>query len=419
MFCITSLQAQTVKMHLSQFAGKEYTYMLDKGDKRDTIATGKLDKEGKTTLIIPAAHKGFTGIAQFAIKDSGSLDLVINKENFSVSCLEAQPNIENLKFTGSPENDFVSNQQQKIISDKLAIIKAGLQVYKKEEAIYPVLEKEQLQLGQQFSAEHLLIAESPLYAARIKEMTNFLMGIGHSPNLPQEDLIKEFQIFTRDNLDMQNVYNSNLWSPVIQNWMEMQQYGIKNDTIFMADTKVILSRIKSNQVYTAFADKIAGLLAKSGKDNLMDMLGEYVSKSGRVEKPGNNILKAMNGPVTGSDAPVLITATGKKTIKDKTILFFYESGCNNCENEIHQLLGNYPIIKEKGFDIISVAADMTKDAGAGHSHEFPWKEQLCDYKGFQGINFKNYGVVGTPTFFVIENGKITGRYARLIDINIL
>jgi hypothetical protein len=53
---------------------------------------------------------------------------------------------------------------------------------------------------------------------------------------------------------------------------------------------------------------------------------------------------------------------------------------------------------------------MTPNAGDGHDHTF---------KGFKGANFVNYGIIGTPTFFTIENGKITGRYAGLIDMGIL
>lgn len=420
-FSIVSSQAQTVKIQLSQFAGKEYTYTLAKGDKKDTIATGKLDKEGKTTLKLPASQKGYIGIAQFAINGAGSIDMIINNENFSVTCLEAEPNPDNIKYTGSPENDFLTGvQQPKNLIEKMGITQAALQVYKKEESLYTTFEKEKQQVEQQFAEQQTVITQSSLYAARIKEMTNFLMGQGSKPGLSQEELMKEYSPWVRNKLDMQAVYNSNLWSPIIENWTQMQLYGVKNDSILLSDTKAIVVRTKDNVVYTAFADKMSGLLTKAGKDDLVSSLGEYVSQSGRVEKPGNHLLSAMNGPVNGSIAPELQTATGKKVIKNKTLLFFYESGCNNCENEIHQLLGNYEVVKEKGFEIISVAADMTKNAGDGHGHEFPWKEQLCDYKGFQGVNFKNYGIIGTPTFFIIdEKGKITGRYARLIDTDIL
>ncbi|WP_337966644.1 redoxin domain-containing protein [uncultured Flavobacterium sp.] len=221
-------------------------------------------------------------------------------------------------------------------------------------------------------------------------------------------------------LDFENLYTSGLWSPVIETWAQMQQYAIKDDAVFFEDTKTILSRIKNKGTYTAFADKMVGVFAKAGKDVMVSDLGRYLAQSGQIEKAPNRLISAMNDLVAGSTAPFLQTPAGKKAITKKTLLFFYESGCNNCENEIHQLLGNYQIVKDKGYEVITVAADMTKEAGDGHGHEFPWKEQLCDYKGFAGPNFISYGIIGTPTFFTIdEKGKITGRYARLIDANIL
>jgi len=50
----------------------------------------------------------------------------------------------------------------------------------------------------------------------------------------------------------------------------------------------------------------------------------------------------------------------------------------------------------------------------------PWTEKLCDLKGFEGEYFKKYGVIGTPTIFVLDKDKtITGKYAHLSDANLL
>jgi hypothetical protein len=85
-----------------------------------------------------------------------------------------------------------------------------------------------------------------------------------------------------------------------------------------------------------------------------------------------------------------------------------------------QLRGNYSLIKAKGYDVISVSADLDKETTEKTSNVFPWKEKICDYKGFEGVNFENYGIVGTPTIFVTDKeGTITGRYARLADMGIM
>ncbi|UTN06423.1 redoxin domain-containing protein [Flavobacterium bizetiae] len=418
---MVTVQAQTVQFHFSNFAHAAYSYTLAKGDKQDTIAKGKLDAAGKAVITLPKTQKNYKGIAKFTLAAGGGIDLVVNNENFSVTGTETQISNENVKFTGSPENDFLNAmQQQKIILNKLAITATAVQVYKKEDALYAVFEKEKEQLGDAYRAQQTGIAQSPLCAARFCEAVNFLMGAGSTPEMTQEDLIKQYKPFIKDKLDFENLYTSGLWSPLIENWSQMMQYGLKDDTVWYEDTKAILARISNKTVYTAFADKMVGLFAKAGKDYMVSDLGKYIAASGKVEKPGNRLISAMNDLAIDAAAPALQTPAGKKTINKKTLLFFYESGCNNCENEIHQLLGNYPIVKDKGYEVITVAADMTKEAGEGHGHEFPWSENLCDYKGFKGENFLNYGIIGTPTFFTIDaNNKITGRYAKLIDTGIL
>ncbi|UUF14472.1 MULTISPECIES: peroxiredoxin family protein [Flavobacterium] len=417
-----ALQAQTINVHFSHYAGKQYIYMLEKGSKKDTIATGKLDTEGKTVLTIPAAKKGYAGISHFALTDGGGMDFIVNNENFTISCLEEQPNFENTKYTGSPENDFLNQKikQQKAILDKVGFVQYGLNLYKKEEPIHAAFQKENENLQQQFTALRNETAKSTLYAARFIEIYRFLMGIGSSFNQTEEEKAKELNLFVKEKLDMQALYNSGFWNETIEGWADLQQKVIKDDAILLADTKQILSRIKSKEIYTAFTEKIVTVFTKEGKDDLVTAISEYAAKSGKLEKPSKKLTNTINAPVVGAKAPVLETPSGKKTVNKKTLLFFYESGCNNCENEIHQLLGNYQIVKDKGYEVISIAADMTKNTGDGHDHAFPWAAQLCDYKGFAGPNFQTYAIIGTPTFFTIdEKGIITGKYARLIDTGIL
>jgi thioredoxin-related protein len=121
----------------------------------------------------------------------------------------------------------------------------------------------------------------------------------------------------------------------------------------------------------------------------------------------------------GNRAPALIKEADK-LLPVNALVVFYESGCNNCDNELVQLRGNYSLIKEKGYDIISVSADRDKETFEKTSNVFPWKEKMCDFQGFEGINFRNYGIVGTPTIFITDkDGTIIGRYARLVDTKIL
>lgn len=92
--------SQTIHLDFKQFAGKPYTYLIVHGEKQDTVSIGKLDAKGKATVSILPKYKGYVGMSHFALNDGGGLDLVVNKENFTVRSLEAQPNESNIQFIG-------------------------------------------------------------------------------------------------------------------------------------------------------------------------------------------------------------------------------------------------------------------------------------------------------------------------------
>ncbi|WP_281232099.1 peroxiredoxin family protein [Flavobacterium gelatinilyticum] len=417
----TITQAQTIRIDLAKYGGKEFMYLFDKGSGKDTIATGTLDANGKTALDLPNSKKGYAGMSHFLLKGGISVDFIVNKENVTVSSTEEQLVRDNIKFTGSAENDFLFSRfkEQSKLDQKAKMIEYSFTIYNKEDAFYPALDKEKENLNKQLAVQRTGTAQSRLYAARFLEISDFLMGIGSSINQPIDEKVKEANLFVKEKLDVGVLYTSGYWNEVLESWMLLQQNVVKDDAVLLADTKQIASGIKDNAVYAAFAEKMALLYTKNGKDNLVSELKDFVSRSGRVEKPIKKLAVVMNGPAVGASAPALQDKSGKKWLKN-TLLFFYESGCNNCENEIHQLMGNYQLVKDKGYEIVSVAADMTPDAANGHDHTFPWKEQLCDFKGFAGPNFVNYGILGTPTIFVIDaKGKITGRYSSMLETGIL
>ena len=71
-------------------------------------------------------------------------------------------------------------------------------------------------------------------------------------------------------------------------------------------------------------------------------------------------------------------------------------------------------MKQKGIEVISVSSGMDQNIFQTGTESFLWNIKLCDFRGPEGINFKNYGVLGPPTiFFIDKKGIITGRYAKL------
>lgn len=420
---VSYAQSQTVQLDFKHFAGKEYTWLIVYGDKQDTVSTGKLDKVGKVTLQLPQKYKDYVGMSRFMLKEGGGLDLVINNENFTVRSSEAQPNESNIVYTGSPENEFLmqeATKQQKVLA-KAELAAAGLQLYTKSDAIYPSFKTEQQALDLQFKTIQNETARSPLYAARFREFVNYLTNTGSSLTQAPEQKQQYLNAFVRAKLDLDALYTSNHWSNVLGQWFSTHVNVTKNDSLLIDDAQYMANRIKSNTIYTAFAEKVVVFMAKAGKDELMHSFGSYLSQSGRLVKPNHNVIAAMGGPEIGQQAPDLILPDGKQlAVKPKTLVFFYESGCNNCENEMLVFRGNYDVLKSKGYEVISIAADVDRDEYRKTIANFPWTQKYSDFKGHTGVNFATYAVVGTPTIFVIDDkGNVAGRYAKLVEANIL
>jgi hypothetical protein len=86
---------------------------------------------------------------------------------------------------------------------------------------------------------------------------------------------------------------------------------------------------------------------------------------------------------------------------------------------LEELSRQYAYLHNSGIQVISIASDVDERVFNFHAESFPWPDKLCDYKGFMGENFVNYAILATPTFYVIGNGVILGRYASLSDTKLL
>ena len=177
----------------------------------------------------------------------------------------------------------------------------------------------------------------------------------------------------------------------------------------------LLERADSDRIYTTLAENLFAICETMGWNDLEEQLAYYLINSGRIENPAGKLklLMTVYKLKTGGEAPAL---TQGALPAGKVLLVFYETGCGNCTTEMQQLKDNYPLLKEKGYEVVSVSADVDKNIFENTAGSFPWKDKYCDLQGFQSPDFENFGIIGTPTFYVIENGIVQGRYARLEDM---
>ena len=88
-----------------------------------------------------------------------------------------------------------------------------------------------------------------------------------------------------------------------------------------------------------------------------EQLAYFLVNDGRIKEPKGRlkVLMTLFKPAKGSRAPALSFGG---LLRQNTILVFYEPGCGNREIEIKNLEENYPLLKEKGYDVVSISIDM-------------------------------------------------------------
>ena len=102
-----SIKAQTIHLDFPYFAGQTYSFKIFQGDKQITLKEDTIHKGGKVVLVLPKEYKGYKGMAQWYLTNSktgGGLDLIINNEDFSVTCLDSIPNSESIVYKNTQEN---------------------------------------------------------------------------------------------------------------------------------------------------------------------------------------------------------------------------------------------------------------------------------------------------------------------------
>jgi thiol-disulfide isomerase/thioredoxin len=429
-------KAQTIDLEFPYFSGKTYEFKIFQGDKPITLKTDTIPKEGKVRLVIPKEYTPYSGVAQWYFTNSktgGGLDLIINKQDFSVSCLDSIPTNTSIIYKGSNENVFSRDsyfEQQKLFEKHDAML-AATRAYVSNSKLYSLFNKEYKSVIKQYSIYAKKLASSALYAAKFRQIINITLGIGTIITQNETEKANNINDIVVNQLDYSALYTSNHWGGIINNWVQLQTMVVKNDTQLLNDTKTILNRLPSDKIYTDFVINITKELSRVGKDNILAELTPNIKNSNRLLNY-NGVLSMYQKDIRGK-APNLIiiehlgnpddhkhvnTQLETDKLDSKyTLIVFYKSGCGPCEETMQGLQSNYDELVVKGIKIISISADTDIQVYKNTSFPFPWPDKYCDLEGMNSINFKNYAIIGTPTMFLLdEKGIIRSKIATIKEL---
>ena len=432
--------SQNISIEFPVFAGKTYDFIIFQGGKQEIIQQDTIPTTGKININIPKKYAPYTGMCRWLITNSqegGGLDMAIPGYDFSVSCLSDKPDNSNIIFNGFDavnELNRLHTEQQKII-DKFEIMNKALELYDKNDPLYASFTKEKEDQIVAFENFQTNLKKNTNFNARILPIINLINGIPHVLTHNNREKAIHIKDYITNLLDVKDLYVSGHWDIVIKNWVMIHINVIEDKKTFVEDFQTITNRINSPELYTDFTGKTTYYLTQYGKDDYIDAIAHTVLESKKVTAYLGSMQVYLKA-IPGMQAPDLVLPnTVKKSgiqtnstniLKSskfavgkfkKTLLLFYQSSCGPCEELLKKLPEQYAALKAKNIDIIAVSADENEQEFLNTSKKFPWLRTYCDYDGRNGINFKNYAVVGTPILYLIDKyGKIERRIYDVLEI---
>ena len=432
-FTAVDLSAQELSLKLSQHPNKQAVIVAVHGIRKDTIGIIPLDQNGVGTLAFKTKQP-LAGLVNLTIKDKQylSYDFVLSpKESPTLIGDMEYVYAQNTKILNSPENDCLNRwfdnaaqyKQQIGLNQELS------KLYKTEEPFLEKLATEKQRVEELLQRLADTIKQSTLFAGKYMQLKmaqeEKLAKVWESNET--KTIAKKF--FTQ--IDFEALYGSSMWFSIINTCMEVYTKESLYFGAFGTDVASNLKRIKNQQVYEDLIDAAISVTEKFSWTKDQEAIVDFIIKDNRIKNPTGKLEKIIQSYqlTIGKKSPnlTLTTTVGNNTtttvlktdaLKSKySLLVFYQSDCGHCETAIATLKTNYQDLVAKGVKIISFAGDLDQEVFANTAASFPWATKYRDVEGMNGVNFKNYAVIGTPTLFLlVSKGVIVQKPATVEEL---
>lgn len=370
------LNAQTIDFTSRAHSNSEFSISIYNGIKIDTIARGQVSMVGAGKFVVPEKYKDVSAMASLSFGEKVKpIDIILHGQSFSFEILEQG----RLSFSGSSENDLFYNKQSEVLKDE----NKDTYVYSYVKILNTMVKLSKVLGGQ---------GQPTLF-----DKTNAKIGI-------------------LNDVDVDKLYYSRFWFYAIDGLLRLStgEEGFANDMIRLID------KTRTDKVFVALVEDFIMISNQYGMDDAFDIVIPHVKKLGRIEYPQGNIYDAfaMMKVMRGAKAPTIVGLEDSKQKVDYTLIVFHQPGCENCHIQLDLLQKRINFFKQNNVRIVSISGALDKAEFISESKNFSWNDKLCDLKGFAGQNFMNYGITGTPTFFLIDSDNvIIKRFAMEDDVD--
>ncbi|MDH6355580.1 hypothetical protein M2132_001925 [Dysgonomonas sp. PH5-45] len=414
-FClagICSLAAQQVQLQSPLLANKDAKLYYFTGAKVDSLLS-VTDASGKVIFNITSGD--YRGMAALVVPGAGGVELVVVEPAVTVECDSNQLNTETVSFSGSKENSFLkyifTNQSRYMRQQTW--LQAGNQLFDAGSPVLSAIQSEQAKVEAAMQALDKEINSSSLYSAKYYRLVDFMNRLFDTEQKRDSERAAFIRKEMEETLDIASLYTSGrLWGSVLNFYISLFNHtaGEDKQQQYAASIQRASQRLPA-PYYEAF---LAGCITETERFGWREAQDGILAAIHPRFAPSIGSLQRALGAYRAKNSetmPSLVGLEDTNELYDKTLVVFYDSNCGNCSIEMSQLVAAYPRLQEKGVRVVSIAADVDKNKYENSIKDFPWKDKLCDFNGFEGVNFANYNVIGTPSFYLLnKDNKLEGIY---------
>lgn len=167
-------------------------------------------------------------------------------------------------------------------------------------------------------------------------------------------------------------------------------------------------------------DKMLGYKSEKGLSHLLSHYSQDCSEDHSSKSANDQLVNALNEVAPGKKVwplklpdinatPVSLLDVCKKN--KMTLMLFWKSSCNHCEEFKPVLRGLYDQYHSKGLEVyaVSIDKDINEWKTYVNAHPQPWKDTFLAYDVRKEFN-NHYPVPSTPTLIALDqNGKVISR----------
>jgi peroxiredoxin len=381
-----------------------------------------IDASGKAVFTVP--NHRYRGMATLIVPGAGGVEMIVGEPETLLVCNSPTLNNETAQFPQSEENSWLKHifTSQSRYMQQQSWLEAGANLFS-DSLLLAHIQSEQAKVESSMQALAGEISVSQLYAAqyyRLADFMNRLFATEQKRDVNGALLIRREM---EESVDVVSLYTSRqLWGSMLNFYASLFNHTVNEGAKQKQYVESVL-KIAGRLSAPYFEAYIAGCITETERFGWMDARhaiteGLLAQHEGFVSS--YPVLERAIGAyrvAEGLQLPPVAGLVERSGSYDRILVAFHDSDCNACINEMTRLMQFYPQLEEKGVRVVSVAADRDRERFEAESVKFPWQDKLCDFKGFEGVNFSNYNVSASPSFFLTDaGGKLLGMYFSVADM---